>query len=580
MDKTISISLGGFSFIVDDRAFFKLKNYLDEIRHSLHGMEGTEDILADVEVRIAELFKERLGAREVVNEQDVDHIVGIMGRPEQYVDADNDDAQTSYQSKAKSSQSYSSANDRVKKKLYRDPDDKVIAGVLSGLAHYLGVETWVTRVIFIILMFSDMFISLTSISVISYIVLWIILPKADTASQKYEMFGQAGDFETIKKNANQAAAEMKGMAKDASSNFGRILQIILKVILVFIGVMLIVTGISMIVGTIAVFIMSATDIPMQFFGYFVDYPWQDWATKITTFILMAVPGILLILFGVRLISDRIKINKTFVIGSIVLWFIALFAGAVIVGSLFSNFTRNVEFAEKKSFTVNQDTITVAFDQYKDFNDRKMNWRFVDDMGGFLEFDGKLYREISDDIELRVSPDNQVHVEVFYYSKGKNMDDARKYADDIQYNYQMNASGQLILDKYLTLPKYSKFRDQKATIVVYLPKGKTLYTKNVDDVEVQDDLGGYINYYDGENKYFNFVNSEIQCTNCFDENDVKYGRGYESGANIQIGTGDTADINIDSNGINIQDGKDKVIINKNQIKISDGTDSLNINISGN
>src|SRR5690606_17444589 len=272
MDKTISISLGGFSFIVDDRAYLRLKSYLDEIRHSLHGMEGTDDIISDVETRIAELLKEKLGVREVVNESDVEYIVGIMGRPEQYMDEEDVEPKSTYNN---SSKNYTSA-ESVKKKLYRDPNDKIIAGVLSGIAHYLGIDTWITRVIWIVLFFADSVISFTTFTVLGYIILWIILPKAETASQKYEMFGQAGDFETIKKNASQAASEMKGVASDASNVIGKIFHIIGKIILVFIGIMLICTGIGLIVAAIALLVSSAAEIPSQFFGYVVDYTWQDW----------------------------------------------------------------------------------------------------------------------------------------------------------------------------------------------------------------------------------------------------------------------------------------------------------------
>jgi phage shock protein PspC (stress-responsive transcriptional regulator) len=578
MDKTVSISLGGFSFIVDDRAFFKLKNYLDEIRHSLHGMEGTEDILADVEVRIAELFKERLGAREVVNEQDVDHIVGIMGRPEQYVDEDNEEAQGPYRSTGSSH--HSSTGERVKKKLYRDPDDKVIAGVLSGLAHYLGVETWVTRVIFIVLMFSDMFISLTSISVISYIVLWIILPKADTASQKYEMFGQAGDFETIKKNANLAASEMKGVARDASGTLTRFFQILFKIILIFIGVMLISTGIGLIIGSVALLISATTEIPVQFFGYFVDYPWQEWTTKLIAFLLITIPAILCILIGFRLISDRFKINKTFVFSSFALWLLSMIAGAVLFGMLMKNFTRDIEFAEKNAYTVTSDTITIAFDQYKDFKQRNIKWSFSDEFG-LVEFDGKLHKQISDDIEVKVSPNDQVIVEVYYYSKGSSMENARNNADKIQYKYKMNAQGELVLDNYLSLPKGSKFRKQNVSVVVYIPKGKTLHTKNVDGVEAYDIQEDDIYYYDGENKYFKFVEDQFKCMNCTDD-DVEYGKGYDDDDMhiIRIGGKDSANVKISSEGIEVKGEKEEVIINKQKVKITDGTDSVNIDISSN
>lgn len=98
MDKTISISLGGYSFIIDEPAYLKLKKYLDDIRRSLKGMEGTDDVISDVEIRIAELFKEKLGNREVVSEPEVDQIIGIMGKPEQYVD--DEDAETGSERKS------------------------------------------------------------------------------------------------------------------------------------------------------------------------------------------------------------------------------------------------------------------------------------------------------------------------------------------------------------------------------------------------------------------------------------------------------------------------------------------------
>lgn len=568
MDKTISISLGGFSFIVDDRAFFKLKNYLDDIRRSLQGMEGTEDIIADVEVRIAEIFKEKLGGREVVNEQDVDHIIEIMGRPEQYVDEDLEET-TSYKS---GSYKQTTSGEKVKRKLYRDPNDKIIAGVLSGLAHYLGVETWVTRLLWIVIFFSDVFISGASLTIISYIVLWIILPKAETATQKYEMYGQAGDFETIKKNASQAASEMKGVARDASSTLGNLFSVLGKIILIFIGIMLICTGIGLIIGAIALLITASSELPVQFFGYVVDYEWQDWGAKALILILMTIPAILLIILGARLISSRVKTNKTFVLSAVVLWFIALIASAVLVGTLFKNFTQDIEFADKKAYTIAADTLTLSFEEYKNFGKRKIKWTIDNDMGGFVHFDGKLHRRIYDDIQIKTSPNDQVLVEILYYSKGSSMDDARKNADMINYNYNVNSNGEIIFDNYLSLPENSKFRDQLAKIVVYVPKGKTIYGKNVDDLIFYDEFENDRDYEDGTNKYYKFVNNQYECLNCdWTSSEDSIHTEFDS---------DSAKVRITKDGVHIQDGDEKVIINKNKINISDGTDSVNIDISGN
>jgi len=569
MDKTISISLGGFSFIVDDRAFFKLKNYLDDIRRSLQGMEGTEDIISDVEVRIAELFKEKLGTREVVNEQDVENIIEVMGRPEQYVDEDLEE-NTSYQSG--NTYKPSSPGEKTRKKLYRDPNDKIIAGVLSGLAHYLGVETWVTRLLWIVLFFSDAFISFASITVIGYIILWIILPKAETATQKYEMYGQAGDFETIKKNASQAASEMKGVARDASSTLGNLFSVLGKIILIFIGIMLICTGIGLIIGAIALLITSASELPMQFFGYIVDYPWQDWASKVLVMILMTIPAILCILLGARLISSRVKINKTLIWSSVAIWFLAIIASAVLAGTLIKNFTRDIEFADKKAYTIDSDTLTLSFEEYKDVGKRKVRWVIDNDMGGFVHFDGKLHRKIYDDIEIKPSQNDQVSVEILYYSKGSSMDDARKNAEMIQYNYKVNANGEMVFDNFLSLPENSKFRDQLVTLIVYVPKGKTIYAKNIDDLIFYDEYENDREYEDGTNKYYKFVNNQYECLNC-------EWTSSQDTIHTEFNS-DSAKVRISRDGVHIQDGDDKVIIEKNKINISDGTDSVNIDISGN
>lgn len=575
MDKTISISLGGFSFIVDDRAFMKLKNYLDEIRRSLHGMEGTEDIIADVETRIAELFKEKLGTREVVNENDVDYIIDVMGRPEQYMDEDDASESKTHAYSGSSSRS-SAASEGVKKKLYRDPNDKIIAGVLSGLAHYFGIETWITRVLWIVLFFADIPLTGTMFTILSYIILWIILPKAETATQKYEMYGQAGDFETIKKNASQAAAEMKGVARDASGALGKIFHVLGKIILFFIGFMLICSGIGLIIGAIALLISSAAELPVQFFGYVVDYKWQDWATKVLVFLLMAIPSILLIILGARLISKRVKVSKNLIWGSVILWIITVIASALLAGSLIRNFTRDIEYTDKKSFAIAQDTISINFNEFKNAGKYRYKW-FDNDMNDFIQFDGSLHRRVEKDVYIEETTDSVVSVEIQYHSKGRNMDNARENAEQIQYDYSMNARGELEFNDYIVLPEGSKFRDQYVTIYIYVPKGKTIHTKNVDDIEYKAENDSY-NYYNGKNKFIKFVDGELKCLNCEEEefeNDGDESKEYQ----INLDSGSST-IRVSREGVKIEDGKDKIIIDNKKIKATDGTDSINIDLSDN
>ena len=567
MDKTISISLGGFSFIVDDRAYLKLKSYLDEIRHSLQGMEGTDDIIADVETRIAELFKERLGAREVVNENDVEHIVQVMGRPEQFMDEEETETKTKYTHSAYKS---TASGERVKKKLYRDPNDKIIAGVLSGLAHYLGIETWITRVLWIVLFFADSVISFTTFTVLGYIILWIVLPKAETASQKYEMYGQAGDLETIKKNASQAASELKGVAGDASNLLGQIFRAIGKVILILIGIMLICTGIGLIIAAISLLVTTFMGLPTEFFGYVFDYPWQETLSKVFAIILFAVPAILCIIFGARLISRRAKINRVFVFSSLIVWILTAVASGFLGAAVAKNFMHDIEYTDKKSYALSQDTISIHFNEFKSAGKYKYKW-FDNDINDFIHFEGNLHKRIDADISIHPGNDSNLTVEILYKSQGSSLDNARQNAETISYEYKVLPNGELEFNDYITLPEGSKLRNQDVEIIIYVPKNITVHTKNVDDVIIYEGENNY-EYDSGNNKFYKFTDGKFTCVDC---NGADYDRM------IHINEHDSAHrIIVSPEGVHIEDGKEKVIINKKKINISNGTDSLNIDISDN
>ena len=132
MDKTYNISLGGFAFNIDDAAYTILRKYLNDIKISLHNSPGVDEIIGDVEYRMAELLHERMMGREVVNLTDVDHLIKVMGQPEDfYTEEFLDDESITSNAGTKAFYAKSGTN---KKKLFRDPDDKMLGGVASGLA--------------------------------------------------------------------------------------------------------------------------------------------------------------------------------------------------------------------------------------------------------------------------------------------------------------------------------------------------------------------------------------------------------------------------------------------------------------
>ena len=551
MDKTISISLGGFSFTVDETAYNKLKKYLGDVRSSLRGMEGTEDVISDVEIRIAELFKERLGGREVVSESDVEHIIEVMGKPEQYVDEED-------------SVEYSSANRGNKKKLYRDTDSRVLGGVLSGIAHYIGVESWITRVAWLLMFFADIPLTGTTFTIIAYVLLWIILPKAETATQKYEMYGEAGDIESIRKSSAEGGRR-KG---DSSDGFGEVLRVIGKIFLVFIGFILICIGLSLAFGAVMTLVASVGGFPVQFFGRVFDYQWQDITAKAILLILLGVPGLLITLFGAKLIFNRVKINRMAVIIPLVLWLASIVGSVLLTATAVKGFSKKVEFVDKKAYTTENDTLVISFNENKNIGKRNMIWNLEDELGGFTEFDGKYYKNIDKIVEIRQSPNNRLFVDAVYSSKGSNMDAARSNAEKITYNYSMNSKGELVFDNFFEVPKDSKYRDQNVSLVVYVPEGKTIHSKNLKYLNFTEEDSFGKNYQPGNNKFYKFVDEQYVCANC--KNNSVSNDSDESSIKI----------NNSSDSIVIQDGDNKIEINNNEIKITDGTDTINIGGTGN
>lgn len=564
MDKTISISLGGYSFIIDEPAYLKLKKYLDDIRRSLKGMEGTDDVISDVEIRIAELFKEKLGNREVVSEPEVDQIIGIMGKPEQYMD--DEDAEIGSERKTGFTSGAATAG---KKKLYRDPDDKVLGGVLSGIAHYIGIESWITRVIWILLFFADIPLTGTSFTIISYIILWIILPKAETVTQKYEMFGETGDIESIKRSV-ESGAETGKKRHNPSDSFADALKIFGKMILVFLGFICICIGFSLVFAAIFTLIATAGNVPVQFFGRIFDFQWQDTLMKVLLLIMLGVPGVLFTYLGARMISSRVKINRILIFSMLGLWLLSIIGVSILGVTTVKSFSKEVEFTERKSFTPEQDTIALSLNKFKLVKNKKIKWGLNFDTDLFAEMDGKFYRKIDNEVELRLSPNDQLYVDVVYFSRGSSIDDARQNSEKIVYNYTMNSDGELVLDNYLELPAGSKFRDQEVSVILYVPNGKVIHSTNVSNLIFSDEDSERKIYRKGNNKFYKFVDGDFECLNCNNNSTESDDDDDDS---------DTANISIGRKGIRVKDGDSKVEISNKKINITDGTDTINIGGSG-
>ncbi|NUQ23297.1 MAG: PspC domain-containing protein [Saprospiraceae bacterium] len=198
MNKVFNINLGGYPFTIDEDAFDHLTRYLEAIKKHFRHTEGREEILNDIETRMAELLQERLTSRQIVSNKDVREVISVMGTPEEFG--------------AEPMQEPAAGGERGKyktgKRLFRNTDDEVIGGVCSGIAAYFGIQdaVWV-RLFFVIFTLSGGF------GVPLYIVLWIILPKAESASDRLSMRGEPINFTTI---GNIIQQEFQKFSKEMS----------------------------------------------------------------------------------------------------------------------------------------------------------------------------------------------------------------------------------------------------------------------------------------------------------------------------------------------------------------------------
>lgn len=190
MNKVLNINLGGYPFTIDDDAYAQLDNYLKAIHRHFRSSEGYEEITTDIESRMAELFQEKLENHPIITQIDVKNVVAIMGTPEDF-GADPFEAEAPRSSSGKSGEGF---NIKTGKRLFRDPEREAIGGVCAGIAAYFGIEDplWV-RLAFIVFAFTGGF------SLLLYVILWAVLPKAETASDRLAMRGEAANVSNISK---------------------------------------------------------------------------------------------------------------------------------------------------------------------------------------------------------------------------------------------------------------------------------------------------------------------------------------------------------------------------------------------
>ncbi len=240
MKKTLTVNLSGVVFHIDEDAYQLLDKYLSNLRIHFKQEEGSDEIMNDFEMRISELFSERVKlGYEVITIEEVEKVINRMGKPEELFDSEASEEKTNHTETNK-------GKEAGHRKLFRNPDDRVIGGIAGGLAPFLGWDPSVVRILFFLSVFLTQ-----GVSIPVYIILWLVIPEAKTAAEKLQMQGKSVTIENIGRTVTSGFEKVSESVNDYMSSdkprslfqkfldtFVSIVGVLLKIALILIAIIL------------------------------------------------------------------------------------------------------------------------------------------------------------------------------------------------------------------------------------------------------------------------------------------------------------------------------------------------------
>lgn len=502
MNKTFNINLGGYPFAIDEDAFEYIQTYLDKIRNHFASSDGCDEIIYDIEARMAELFQEHLKGRSIVSMKEVDEIVMIMGKPEDF-GAEPMDSSFDYNKQQSSSQKTKfgskKSNLGTARRLFRDPDDKKVGGVCSGIAAYFGIEDplWV-RLGFA---FSIIFMG---VPLLLYILLWMLVPEAQSSSDKLAMRGEPATINNIakiietelndlgqrinewgneindeygpdgkqfKKKSESQRMKTGSIARNAlatgvnslGSLIGNIVPIfqgvirpIFKIFAVILLATLVITWIMSLFGlTYAAPALNVLGPRQSFFTY---------SGLIGGFLVIGIPIIGLLLSIVKM-TWKYRVHNYVNVGLWGAWITSIIMLSNTGIMMVKEFRTQYSTTQTANFNIAEDAIILS--AKKDTENHRVGIH----LGGlFIDPSNKKYTLDDAHVEIQKSPDNEVHVIKQLRSQGDDDKIAQANALSASNEYQQNGN-RFTFDQRINFPSNQKYRGQDIDYILQVPVGK-------------------------------------------------------------------------------------------------------------
>lgn len=420
----------------------------------------------------------------------------------------------------------------IRKRLFRNPDERVLGGVCGGIAAYFNIEVWIPRLIFaapfilgvvgwiaraVFFMFNDyheyytLGTSFGGTLTVIYVILWAVLPEARTATERLEMRGAKIDLESIKASVQEELQSLKEKAIKAGGEFTeraqafgeelksgsrrfakeagpaagrtgsgalRAIGMLFKIIFIFFASIVAFSILAALIGILfgSIGNYTVSDVFLQGF-------WQHFFLWSTLCLFLGIPVISIFHWIIRIITGRKSDNNyiRYIFGT--LWLLGVVSAVCLAGSIFRNWRAGNVTTDHEAIA--QPSRNKLIVRVKNESLGEDTWTWGMRLDGFIDNDTDNLLHVHN-VRMNVgqSPDGEYHLELQKHSRGSNPEEAAQNASRVRYTFTQEDSV-LYLSRTLILAQYEPFRAQGVRANVLVPVGKHIYLD-----ESLDRLNGY------------------------------------------------------------------------------------------
>lgn len=477
MKKSFSVNISGVIFQVDEDAYEKLHRYLDRLNLHFANTEGKDEIIADIEQRIAEMLTQKLGDHRVVTLAHIEEVVSALGEPVDFEDGTTEEPIL--------------RGRRYRRRLYRDPDDKVLGGVAGGMGSYFNTDPLWFRIAFIVLTIFG------GSGILVYLILWLIIPEARTAAERLEMRGEEININNIERTIKEEMADIrrrfgdwkqeggrkkKDEARRVISSGGQILGTLLlvafRLVAGLVGLALFAV-VFMLIFSLVVPGISLHGFPMLY-GISVHEalmvatgsPGTAWMVLTAVLVILLLPLFGLLWAGIRLLFNIRKGSRWAGRAFSAIWGLAILFLVVASVITVNDFSTKGHLDDSiVTLPISSDTLTIGMvpitspdlflldDRASEF----MSMYITRTREGIL-MAGKPV------IRFKQSHDENTMVSTTRHARGSSHRVATERASALEHTIKTDST-LIDINHLFTLPHNAHYRDQGLVVTIYLPEGR-------------------------------------------------------------------------------------------------------------